>query len=178
MPHRGLTFLVPLAAGMLALPPPASAAASPKTVFQCEKRYKEASARERCFKQLPGASCAHPLEVQKTFPNYRGDTKDFTVSLKNEPNHGNTFEVIYNYKPNKGVAICPHGAVFKVSLQYRRLPNGTEEQAPAGYEEQDIPEPTTRNGGEFSYQLTVYPVKSWYLAVRGYYIHPPGERAR
>jgi streptogramin lyase len=158
----------------------AQTASTPKTAFQCEKRFKAAAARSQCFNQLPGASCAHPLEVQKTYPNYRGDTKDFTVSLTQEPDGDETVLLSYKYAPKKNVAICPHGAVFKVSLlsqteHCERTPKG-EEVCSEEYDTKNIPEPATKAGGGFTYEMTGQPVKSWYLAVTGYFVHPPWLR--
>jgi hypothetical protein len=128
--------------------------------------------RSRCFNQLPGASCAHPLEVQKTDPEFRGDTRYFNVTLKVEP-YGLGAELAYSWAPKKNVVICPYpnGVTLKVSQASHILPNGTE--LPGGEITKNIHEPTTARGGSFEYILTSSPVKSWYLVVRGRFIHPP-----
>ena len=165
-----------LMAVMLSAPALSLAQSAPKTQFQCEKAFHTSQGRAACFNQLPGSSCAHPLEVQKTDPNYRGDIKDFNVSLYQEPGDEEARE-IYEYHPKPNVAICPYpmGAVFKVSLIYRQLPNGWWEQVHE-YDTKNIPEPTTRHGGGFEYIVTNHPIISWYLVVKGYFIHPPWER--
>ena len=158
--------------------PPAHAASAPTTQFQCEKLFHTSQGRAACFNRLPGSSCAHPLEVQKTDPNYRGDTKDFKLSLYMEPGDEEA-RAIYEYHPKPNVAICPYpmGAVFKVSLIYRELPNGWSEPVPE-YNTKNIPEPTTRHGGGFEYIVTNHPVTSWYLVIKGYYVRPPWEQGR
>jgi hypothetical protein len=152
----------------------AQIASTPKSQFECEQIYGKGVSWHRCFRERPGTSCAHPLEVQKTFPNYRGDTKDFKVTLQQKLVAPETVLLSYRYAPKKNVAICPHGVVFRVSLMYVTLPNG--ETRTQEHDLKNIPEPSTRNGGEFTYTMTGQPVKSWYLVVRGYYIHPPSGR--
>lgn len=154
----------------------ATAASAPKSQFECEQIYGKGVSWHRCFRERPGTSCAHPLEVQKTFPNYRGDTKDFKVTLQQKLVAPETLLLSYRYAPKKNVAICPHGAVFRVSLMYITLPNG--ETRTQEHDFKNIPEPSTRNGGEFTYTMTGQPVKSWYLIVKGYYIHPPSGHRR
>jgi hypothetical protein len=164
-----------LVSAMLSVPTIGKADPLPKTQFQCEKAFHTSQGRAACFNRLPGSSCAHPLEVQKTDPNYRGDTKDFKVSLYQEPGDEEARE-IYEYHPKPNVAICPYpiGAVFKVSLIYHQLPNGEWQGGPE-YDTKNIPEPTTRHGGGFEYIITDHPIVSWYLVVKGYFIHPPWE---
>jgi hypothetical protein len=163
---------------LLSVPAIGKAQPLPKTQFQCEKAFHTTEHRQRCFEQLPGSSCAHPLEVQKTDPNYRGDTKDFNVSLYMEPGDEEA-RAIYEYHPKPNVAICPYpmGAVFKVSFIYRQLPNGWWEQV-REYDTKNIPEPTTRHGGGFEYIVNNHPVTSWYLVIKGYFVHSPWEAGR
>jgi hypothetical protein len=155
----------------------AQAAAAPKTAFQCEKRFKQAQSRQRCFSQLPGANCAHPLEAQKAGNTTRGEHRYFKLAFHEEtrgegtPQYGT--EQYYSYAGIKNVAICPHGAVYKVSLLYVTLPNG--ETRVREHDTKTIVEPTTASGGHFHYYMTAVPIKSWYLVVKGYYIHPPWE---
>jgi hypothetical protein len=149
-----------------------TATAAPKTAFQCEKAFHGRQARERCFNQLPGVNCAHPLELQTAGPTHRGDTRDFTVKLEEERD-GEGALLSYSWKPNKNVAICPNGAIFKVSLLYLTLPNG--EIRAREHDTKNIPERTTKGGGQFMYVMPGQPVRSWYLVIRGYYIHPPWE---
>jgi hypothetical protein len=73
----------------------------------------------------------------------------------------------------------PSGAVYKVSLlsstnRCHRTPNG-EEYYSVEYDTHNYPEPTTSRGGHFHYYMTAVPIKSWYLVVKGYFIHPPWE---
>jgi hypothetical protein len=96
----------------------AQAASAPKTAFQCEKRFKQVQSRHRCFSQLPGASCAHPLEAQTAGPTHRGDTHDLTVTDNEKPEGENVWQS-WSWKPkNRNVAICPYpnGVVYRVSL--------------------------------------------------------------
>ena len=157
----------------------AQAASAPKTAFQCEKRFKQPQSRQRCFNQLPGASCAHPLEAQKAGNTTRGEHRYFKLAFHEEtrgegtPQYGT--EEYYSYAPSmKNVAICPHGVVYKVSLLYVTLPNG--ETRTREHDTKTIVEPTTAHGGHFHYYMTAVPIKSGYLVVKGYYIHPPWER--
>jgi hypothetical protein len=152
-----------------------------KTVFKCEKAFAKGSReRSRCFSQLPGASCAHPLEVQKTNPNFRGDTRYFTVKLEDEPDGEGTL-LSYEWAPKSNVAICPYpnGAVFKVSLFDPKLKCqklGGEEICSHEYNTKNIPERTSSHGGSFMYVMPQG--MSWYLDVKGYFIHPPWEHHR
>jgi hypothetical protein len=155
--------------------PTAQAASSRTTVFQCEKQHTES--RKRCFNQLPGASCAHPLEAEKAGPTTRGAHRYFKLTFHEEPDGAETALQRYTYAPIKNVGICPHGATYKVSLTGREhcgQING-EEICSSEYDTKNIPEPTTRAGGEFEYIMTGQPVKSWHLVVKGYFIHPPWE---
>lgn len=151
----------------------AQAAQAPKTAFQCEKRFKQAQSRQRCFNQLPGANCAHPLEAQKAGNTTRGEHRYFKLTFNEQVdatvNTGAT--QYYSYAPIRNVAICPHGVVYKVSLLYVTLPNG--ETRTREHDTKNIPEPTTARGGHFHYYMTDVPIKSWYLVIKGYYIHPP-----
>jgi hypothetical protein len=164
----------------------AQAAQAPKTAFQCEKRFHGSQARSRCFNQLPGANCAHPLEAQTAGPTHRGDTRDLTVTDNEEPEGENVWQ-FWSWKPkNKNVAICPYpnGVVYRVSLLWDRTHcqriHG-EEICSSEYDTKTMREHTTRFSGEFKYHLTHVagaPRKGFYLAVKGYYIHPPWERTQ
>jgi len=180
--------MVPLAVGLLALPAAASAtptasasapfggvaqtASRPKTQFQCEKKYKLAGSRARCFSQLPGASCAYPLVAEKVGPTTRGAHRYFKLTFQEEQDGEGALQT-YTYAPLKNVAICPGGAVYLVSELYLTLPNG--EVRTREHNTKTIPEPTTRNGGEFEYVMPQQPVMSYHLVVKGYFIHPPWE---
>jgi hypothetical protein len=160
-----------------------AAASAPTTPFQCEKAFRKGSSgRARCFNQLPGANCAHPLEAQKAGSTNRGDTRDLTVTFSEEVEGQESVWQFYSWKPkNRNVAICPYpnGVVYKVSLLSTRSRcqriHG-EEICSSEYDTKTIPEHTTRSGGEFKYHLITTPPKSWYLVVKGYYIHPPWGR--
>jgi hypothetical protein len=160
---------------MLSVPATGNAQPLPKTQFQCEKKYHTSKGRASCFDQLPGSSCRHPLEVKKTQPGYTGDTKYFNVEL-NEDDGFEEALLTYEWSPKKNVAICPYpiGAVFKVSLIYHQLPNG-EWQGGREYDTKNIPEHTTAHGGSFQYTITNHPILSWFLVVKGYFIHPAWE---
>jgi hypothetical protein len=62
------------------------AAVQPKTVFQCQKRFKAGPKRSACVKRVmsekPGASCAHPVTswLSQTQEPY-GDHKDMPIEL-------------------------------------------------------------------------------------------------
>jgi hypothetical protein len=160
-------------AAQSALPP--IVVPTPKSQLECEQTWGLGTGWHRCFSQRPGSNCTHPLEVQKTYPNFRGDTKDFTVTLEDE-HDGEGALLSYSYAPKKGIAICPHGAVFKVSLlaeegRCERIRG--HKFCSNEYDTKNIFEPTRRDGGQFMYVMPTQPVRSWYLAVRGYYIHPP-----
>lgn len=155
-----------------------AATSAPKTAFQCEKRYKQVQTRTRCFNQLPGASCAHPLEAQTAGSTHRGATRYLTVTDNEEAEGSNTWQ-FWSWKPkNKNVAICPYpnGVVYRVSLLADRTHcqriHG-EEICSSEYGTKIMHEHTTAKGGEFKYYLIAPPIKSFYLAVKGYYIHPP-----
>jgi hypothetical protein len=160
--------------------------ATPKTQFQCEHVFHTARSRSACFNELPGSSCKHPLEVQKAGPTTRGNARYFNLGFSEEtqnlgaPNYG--AEQHYSYGPRSNVAICPYpmGAVYKVSLfsetnHCQRTPAG-EEVCSHEYDTRNYPEPTTASGGHFHYYMTAVPMKSYYLVVKGYFIHPPWGR--
>jgi len=151
---------------MLSVPAVGKAQSLPKTQFQCEKKYHTSKGRASCFNQLLGSSCSHPLQVEKTQPGYRGDTKYFNVEL-NEDDGFEEAILTYEWSPKKNVAICPYpiGAVFKVSLIYHQLPNG-EWQGGREYDTKNIPEHTTAHGGSFQYTITNHPILSWFLVVK------------
>lgn len=151
----------------------AHAASRPTTQFQCEKKYKLASNRTRCFNQLPGANCAHPLIAEKAEETTRGAHRYFKITFQGEQD-GEGGLATYTYAPVKNVGICPHGVVYKLSMTGRehceRKPTG-EEYCSTEYGIKTISEPTTRTGGEF--RAEVPPHMFGYLVVKGYFIHPP-----
>jgi hypothetical protein len=157
--------------------PSAAVAQTPKTQFQCEKAFHTSSGRSQCFNQLPGASCAHPLEAQKAAQTTRGESQYFKLTYREEtkgrgtPQYGG--EEYYSYAPKQNVRMCPYpiGVVYKVSLLYVTLPNG--EIRTREHDTHTLPEPVTPSGGHFHYYLTAVPIKSAYLVVKGYFIHPP-----
>lgn len=159
---------------------------APQTQFECEKAYHSAAGRQRCFDQLPGASCAHPLEAQKAGATTRGQSRYFKLKYS-EVIKGNGLpqggsEQHYSYAPIANVQMCPYpiGAVYKVSLLSEEEicgPNAKgEKECNVEYDTHNHPEPVHPNGGLFSYYMTNVPLKSWYLVIKGYYIHPPWER--
>jgi hypothetical protein len=155
---------------------------SPKTAFQCEKRFKQTQSRQSCFNQLPGSSCAHPLEAEKAGPKTRGAGRYFKLTYQEEAAGFETIRQTYGYAPKQNVGICPNGAVYKVSLEgshehCEQTPQG-EEYCSTEYDTKNLPEPTTRGGGEFTYVMTNQPPKSWHLVVKGYFIHPPWQHRR
>lgn len=161
---------------------------APKTQFECEKAYHSAAGRQRCFDQLPGASCAHPLEAEKAGATTRGAHRYFKLKYS-EVIKGNGLpqgggEQHYSYAPKPNVRMCPYpiGAVYKVSLlseEERCGPNAKgDEECSSEYDTRNHPEPVGPKGGSFSYYMTNVPLKSWHLVVKGYFIHPPWERKR
>jgi hypothetical protein len=155
----------------------AQTASAPKTAFQCEKRFMQVQSRQRCFSQLPGANCAHPLEAQKAGNTTRGEHRYFKITFRQERAGEGSLQT-YTYAPVKNVAICPHGVVFKVSMLGRGHCERTHGEEICGdeYGIKDITEPTTRAGGKFKESLP--PSMSGYLTVKGYFIHPPWARRR
>jgi hypothetical protein len=158
---------------------------TPKSQLECEEEYGKGTSWHRCFKQPPGSSCAHPLEVQKAGETTRGDAKDFTTTFHEEAVGGVNVaaEQYYSWAPKKGIAMCPYpnGVVYKVSLttneEFCENIHGKKYCA-TEYDTKNIPEHTGPTGSSFEYYLTDQPLKSFYLAVRGYYIHPPGKQHR
>jgi hypothetical protein len=152
-----------------------AATSTHKTAFQCEKAFHNSQARAQCFNQLPGANCAHPLEVQKAGPTTRGASRYFKLTFNEEPDGEGALQY-YSWAPKQNVAICPYpsGAVYKVSLLYLTLPNG--ETLDREHDIHNYPEHTSASGGEFSFIMSAEPVKSWYLVVKGYFIHPLWQR--
>ena len=150
----------------------------PKSQLECEEDYGLGTSWHRCFNEPPGSSCKHPLEVQKASATTRGDAKDFTTTYHAEEVGGINVatEQYYSWAPKKGIAMCPYpnGAVYKVSLlgkEYCERVNG-KEYCSSESDTKNIPMHTSPTGGSFEYYLTIEPVKSAYLAIRGYYIHP------
>ena len=162
------------------------------TAFQCEKAFaKGSSGRARCFDELPGANCAHPLEVQKAAETTRGDHRDIPVTFS----YSNYGEAIGNYTgqeqtyawhtANRNIAICPYpeGVIYRVSLLSEHAICGLNEHH---QEECRVEYATIRfhyhsglHRGEFTYDLKPSTqLKSFYLAIKAYYIHPPWESAR
>jgi hypothetical protein len=163
----------------------AAVASTPQTQFQCEKTFHTAGGRERCFNQLPGASCAHPLEAEKAGPTTRGEHWHFKLGFNEEVEARGTSQYgvqqHYSYAPVPNVRMCPYptGAVFKVSLVSQNEhcgPNAKgQEECSSEYDTHNYPEPVTASGGHFHFYITNVPLKSWHLVVKGYYIHPPWE---
>jgi hypothetical protein len=163
--------------------PEAMVSAKPKTQFQCEKAFKTTQKRTECFNQLPGSSCAHPLIAEKAGATTRGESRYFKLGFKEitegqgTPQYGG--EQYYSYAPITNVGICPHGATYYVSLlSEEELCHTTaqgEKFCSDEYDTHSYPEPTTVNGGHFHFYMTEEPLKSWYLVVKGYFIHPPWE---
>jgi len=165
----------------------AQIAQAPTTAFQCEKRFHSSQRRVKCFSQLPGVNCKHPLIAEKAGLTTRGEFHYyFKLKFREETRGQGTAqygsEQYYSYAPaNKNIAICPYpgGAVYKVSLQAQKVHCGRihgEEICSSEYGTKNIPEPTTSTGGHFHYYMTAVPIKSWHLVVKGYFIHPPWAR--
>ncbi|HTZ87118.1 MAG TPA: hypothetical protein VMB05_10660 [Solirubrobacteraceae bacterium] len=159
----------------------AYAAKSPRTPFQCQKQFHTSEGRARCFAQLPGADCDHPLIAEKAGDTTRGEHQYFRLSYHGEGPGDGSVEESYSYRPaSPNVAICPHGVVFKVSLlrdenhcELRHHDGHAEEYCSVEYDTKSIPEPSSPRGGSFSYYLTGEPRKTAYLEIKGYFIHPP-----
>jgi hypothetical protein len=156
---------------------------TPKSQIECEEEYGKGTSWHRCFSQPPGSSCAHPLEVQKAGATTRGDARDFTVTVHEEAVGGINVatEVYYAWAPKKGIAMCPYpnGVVYKVSLDAEKEFCETvhdKEYCAVEYDTKNIPMHTSPTGGSFEYYLTDQPLKGGYVAIRGYYIHPPWGR--
>jgi hypothetical protein len=157
----------------------------PKTAFQCEKKFKTSQGRTRCFSQLPGASCAHPLVAEKAGDTTRGEHRYFRLGFR-EDSYSGGVELHYSYAPaTPNVAMCPYpvGAVYKDSLYSQETHcqsihrNGhVEEYCSSEYDTHNHPEPVGRSGGSFTFDLK-YP-RIGYLEVKGYFIHPPWAHHR
>jgi hypothetical protein len=160
--------------------PTAKASSQPKTPFQCGKRFHTSAGRTRCFAQLPGADCGHPLIAEKASATTRGEHQYFKLGFNVEPDGGGGLQH-YSYRPaSPNVAICPHGVVYKVSLlrdenhcELRHHHGHAEEYCSVEYNTKSIPEPSGAGGGSFTYYLTSEPHRSAYLVIKGYFIHPP-----
>jgi hypothetical protein len=136
-----------------------AATSAPATAFQCEKKYKQAQGRERCFNQLPGSSCKHPLEVTKNNPYLVGDTKYLFVGLTithDADLHGATQHWTWKTKGGN-VAPCPYPK--GVALRIFRGEELVEE----------IPQ-SVRSGHLDHHVTEVFDAS---LTLRGYFIHPP-----
>lgn len=168
-----------------------SASASHKrTVFQCEKFAKGSSGRASCFAQLPGANCAHPLEVQKAHETTRGDHRDISVTYSysryEAPGLSVGLEETYAWHTtSRNVAICPYpdGVVLRETLLSNEEICGLN--AHHQYEcnvEYGAKLYHYRSGlhrGEFTHdRKPSTQEKSGYLAIKAYYIHPPWESAQ
>jgi hypothetical protein len=157
---------------------------TPKSQIECEEEYGKGTSWRRCFKQPPGSSCAHPLEVQKAGATTRGDARDFTTTVHEEAVGGINVatEVYYAWVPKKGIAMCPYpnGVVYKVSLlaeeEFCETIHGKKYCA-IEYDTKNIPMHTSPTGGSFEYHLTDQPLKGGYVAIRGYYIQTPGRHS-
>jgi hypothetical protein len=142
------------------------------TAFQCEKRFRTSSGRARCFSQLPGASCAYPLEAQKTHPGYRGDTSAFNAALREEPFSGGA-EVTLTVRTKPNIELCPYpdGVIYHVAEDYVKLPSGQE--VPQEHNVRNIPLHFSPHGGTYTRTLTAAPVTTWYFIIHGRYVRPP-----
>jgi hypothetical protein len=181
---RGLTVMPVLGAVVLALlSTPGFAARAPSravTPFQCEKQFHTQQRRASCFSQLPGTDCAHPIEAEKAGNTTRGEHQYFKLGFHEEPDATGA-QQYYSYKGiNSNVGICPHGATYKVSLlsdteHCEGRPNNghMEEYCSSEYDTKNLPEPSDIRGGSFTYHVTSQPRESWYLVIKGYFIHPP-----
>jgi hypothetical protein len=152
----------------------------PKTAFQCERKFKSSQGRAKCFSELPGANCKHPLQMEQAGDTSRGESRYFTVSSKGE--NGDEF---YTWAPKKNVAICPfpNGVAYKVSrladkvhCERIRRNGHFEEYCSSQYATKNIPVDTGKRGGEFSYSLPDQPQMTAYLVIKGYFINPPWGR--
>lgn len=174
----------------LGLASPASGAHK-RSAFQCEKFAKGSSGRAHCFNQLPGATCAHPLEVQKAHETTRGDRKDISVTFSYS-RYGETsslytgLEETYAWHTtSRNVAICPYpgGVVLRVSLlsdeEICGLNAHHQYECHVEYDTKLRHYHSGLHGGEFTYDLKPSPkLHSGYLSIKAYYIHPPWESAR
>jgi hypothetical protein len=171
---------------LLAVVPTAAGSSAPKTALQCKERFHTSSGRARCFSTLPGSSCAHPLVAEKADDTTRGEHQYFRLGFSADGSYGppREVELHYSYAPaTSNVAMCPYpiGAVYKDSLLYTETHcetvqrNGhAEKECQSEYDTHNHPEPVTRSGGSFTFDLE--PPRTGYLVVRGYFIHPPWAR--
>lgn len=132
-------------------------AAHPKSHLECEQKFEKGASWHKCFSEPPGSSCAHPLEIRKSGRTELGDHKYFKVSFSEEQN--NPLQV-YKWTTLAGVAICPHGVVYRLEKIYAN-----------GYN-RIIPVHSGPHGGSFEYELPNEPPEEFTLVVRGYFVHP------
>jgi hypothetical protein len=88
--RRALCRTIPLALGLLLLPAAGLAAGSqtPKTRLECQKAFHSGAGRKRCFNQMPGANCAHPLRsFYDQALDHSGDSKDIPITIASLPGH-------------------------------------------------------------------------------------------
>jgi hypothetical protein len=158
----------------------ATTASLAKTAFQCKKKYHSAHGRAVCFSQLPGANCAHPLEAEKAHSTTRGEHKYFKLGYRGESDENGVTET-YSYQVvGKNLAMCPHGAIFKVS-RYADEPvcrkivrhGHSVLDCTSEYATKNLQEPSDAHGGSFTYYLTNEPLKIAFLVVKARFIHPP-----
>jgi hypothetical protein len=157
----------------------ARTASAPKTQLECEQRYGMGTSWHRCFSEPPGSSCKHPLELQKASETVRGDHTHLTARSDVGADGLGANDYYYWWEPVnlKNVAICPHGAIFVVSLLSEEEVCETAHGEKTCTDELDVKrifEPTTSSGGSLKYVLPVG--YSAYLIVRGYFIHPRRRR--
>ena len=166
-----LTLLLIAGAIMLGASPYASAA-PPKTRLECEHKYGIGTSWRRCFSEPPGSSCAHPLEVQKAGDTYRGDRSYFKVRFVVEPG-GVDSRQTYSWAVQPGVAICPHGITYHVArlgeVACQRIER--EKVCTDEFDRKTIPVETGSRRGSFTYDLPSQPLLSYYLVIRGYFVH-------
>lgn len=160
--------------------PVASASSGAKTAFRCKKKYNTAQGRAACFSQLPGASCAHPLEAEKAHNTTRGEHQYFKLDYRGESDEYGVSEH-YSYKVvGKNLAMCPHGAILMVSRLSQELRckkivrNGhPTEECSSEYATKSLAEPVNAHGGSFEYYLSSEPIKVAHLVVKARFVHPP-----
>jgi hypothetical protein len=185
----GVIVLLALTLGIATSAP----AAHKRTVFQCKKFPKDSSGRARCFDQLPGANCTHPLVVEKAHETNRGDHRDIGVTwaytLYGETNALRTGlrEVYSWYTTTRNVAICPYpeGVVYSVSkLLDESICRYNDKHEYSCTSEVDTKLTHYHSGpheGFVNIDTKPIPVaesQSEHLTIKAYYIHPPWEKAR
>ncbi len=96
---------------------------APKTVFQCQKKFKgskQRKARSACIQRVksekPGTSCAHPLISGWQGAAHVGDARDFTVEIQgvdpNLPNGSIEHMYLEITVHNPRVVLCPKAEII------------------------------------------------------------------